>query len=158
MFELLTSEKLQDIIQRSLEVIEEHKTTMLTLKMALDTGVEGFPSLSIGEVDFPEGWNELPNETFRGSGQYFALEHTESHLILYYKISSGSYFLTHSVNVPFILQVAYGRLTCTINNKDMQKGSTTEAKADLLHQLCFPVDTGMVITFDLTQMRKIKRA
>lgn len=149
MYSHLNPKQFDDIIQRALDIIQDHKSTMLSLKASLDTGVEGFPHVNVREVSFTSGWHDLPTETFRGVGKIKMLERTPEILVLYYAIKADSYFIKHSVDVPFSLHVCYGNLTCTISGGDMKKGATGEAKPDQLHQLCFPVDTGMVVSFDL---------
>ncbi len=155
MFENLDPKKVDDIIQRALDVIQNHKSAMLNLRTHLDlknsivVDDQGTPHLRIRGIEFTEGWQNFPIETFRGTGRFHVLEQTDTDLVVYYQISGGSHFVLHSVDVPFTTHICYGTLNCTVSGGTLQKGATGEAEANRLHQLCFPENTGMIITFNL---------
>lgn len=147
MFDNLLSLRMAEVVQRALDIVQGQKTTMMTLKMALDD--EGFPQAAVSTLVFPEGWFPLPVETFRGEGSAILVSRTDKTIVVYYMIKAGSYFIKHSAREQFSIHICYGSMSCTVGKIGLEKGATGQAKPNQLHQMCFPQDTGMTVTFDL---------
>lgn len=150
MFSNLEPEQIEEIIRKALGIIHDQKAMMVKMKLHTEPDINGIPHVIIRDLGFVEDWLTLPDETFRGDGMFRMLEHDCGKIVIYYKIKCGGYFIKHSVDVPFGLHVVYGEVTCTVSGGNLKKGATGQAEANQLHQLCFPADTGMIITFDLS--------
>lgn len=139
-----------DVLSRALDIIQEHKKRMLSLQNALDIDLDGTPHVIFRELMIPWGWQSLPSETFKGEGTFNMLDRNNNKAVLYYEIKGGSSMVKHSVDVDFTLHVCYGHVICGISKDEKKTGEVGFANANTLHQLNFPVDTGMIITFDLS--------